>query len=81
MATTMAAADSDSDDQERPQEPEFVIHVVDDHRPPAPPGQMHMPAPPPNLLFPPERPPHSSDDRRTECTYRVFLEVTMLTEN
>ncbi|TVU41610.1 hypothetical protein EJB05_15142, partial [Eragrostis curvula] len=70
------AADSDSDDQERPKhEPEFVIHVVDDHRPPAPPVQMHRLAPP-LFRFPPEPPQFDYDgDGRSECTYFLAIKV------
>ncbi|TVU41548.1 hypothetical protein EJB05_15076 [Eragrostis curvula] len=74
-APTMAAADSD--EQERPEhEPEFVIHVVDDHGPPAPPGQRHRPVPHP-YVFPPEQPrlDHDDDGPRVVCTYCVAIKV------
>ncbi|WVZ62039.1 hypothetical protein U9M48_011829 [Paspalum notatum var. saurae] len=50
---TTVADDSDSDDHKLPEkEPEFIVHIVDDHRPPpAPPLQMYRPHVP--YLHPP----------------------------
>ena len=75
--TTAAGDSSDSDDHELPEkEPEFIIHIVDDHRPPAPPRQMHLP-PAAVAHLPPAayQLDDGGDDGPKECTCSFFIKV------
>ncbi|CAL5090944.1 unnamed protein product [Urochloa decumbens] len=74
MMITAAAGDSDSDDPELPdKEPEFIVHVVDDHRPPAPPRQMYRPAAAAPYLPPVAPLDHGGGyDGPRECTWCFF---------
>jgi hypothetical protein len=79
MAMAMRAAGGDSsdpDDHELPEkEPEFIVHIVDDHIPPAPPRQMYRPL---AAVVPHLQPAAAHLDRdvgRRECTLCYTVKV------
>ncbi|KAJ1287890.1 hypothetical protein BS78_02G045100 [Paspalum vaginatum] len=71
---TTVAGDSDSDDDhELPEEePEFIVHIVDDHRPPAPPLQMHRPPALPYRLPPVAQQLGGGGGDPKDCTCSLF---------
>lgn len=79
----MTGDSSDSDDgHELPEkEPEFIIHIVDDHNPPAPPRPMYrrpLAAALPYGLPPVAQLDGGDDDGPTECTCCLFIKVRAL---
>ena len=81
MTTAAAAGDSDSDDHELAEkEPEFVVHIVDDHSPPAPARQMYRPRAAGPILPPAaaHQLDDGDDDGPMECTCCFFIKVTAL---